>query len=131
MYLIRAFAVWLLIIFAESIHGALRQMFLTSLGGDFPMRQIAFFIGVLLIFLIAYLCIRWIAVPNVKSLFAVGFLWMILTAVFEFGLGYFILGYSFERIFEDYDFSHGGLMGFGLLFMVFVPFLVAKMRKII
>lgn len=127
MYLFRAFAVWLIIIFAESIHGTLRQMFLAPLVGDFPARRIAFFVGLLLIFVITYFSIRLIAASNTKQLFAVGALWMILTAAFEFSLGRFVLNYSWERIFEDYDLFNGGLMGFGLLFLVFAPFLAAKL----
>ena len=128
MYLFRAFTVWLVIIFAESIHGTLRQLFLAPLVGDFPARRIAFFVGTLLSFAIAYLFISWIDAPNQKSLFVVGLMWMILTACFEFGLGYFVLNYSWERMFEDYDLSRGGLMGFGLVFMAFAPYLAWKLR---
>jgi hypothetical protein len=128
MYL-RAFAVWLIIIFAESVHGTLRQLLLAPLIGDFKARRIAFFVGMLIILAIAYLFIRWIDAPNTKSLFAVGLMWMILTACFEFGLGLFLLNYSWERMFEDYDVSRGGLMGFGLVFMFFAPSLAAKLRE--
>lgn len=125
----RAFTIWLLIIFAESVHGTLRQLFLAPLVGDFTARRIAFFVALLLIFLITYLFIRWINAPTIKSLFAVGLMWMILMACFEFGLGIFVMKYSWERMFEDYDISRGGLMGFGLLFMFFVPYLVTKLNE--
>lgn len=128
MYLVRALAVWLLIVFAESVYGTLRQLFLAPLVGDFAARRIAFFVALLLIFLIAYFFIRWISAPNIKSLFAVGLRWMILTALFEFGLGLFVMNYSWERMLEDYDISRGGLMGFGLLLMIFGPWLAAKVR---
>jgi Na+/glutamate symporter len=129
MYLARAIAVWLLIVFAESVHGTLRQLFLAPLVGDFPARRISFFIAVLLIFLITYFSIRWIDAPTVKSLFGVGLMWMILMTLFEFGLGHFIMKYSWEKMLEDYDLSRGGLMGFGLVFMFFAPWLAAKLRR--
>ena len=128
MYLLRGFLVWLVIIFAESIHGTLRQLFLAPLVGDFTARRLAFFVGLALIFLIAYLLIRWIRAETTKRLFAVGLMWAVLTLAFEFGLGFLVLGYSEERMFQDYDLSSGGLMGFGIVFMVFAPFLAAKMR---
>lgn len=128
MYLVRAFWVWLLIMFAESVHGMLRQFFLVPLVGDFTARRIGFFVGIGLIFLIAYFFIGWIAAVPAKSLFLVGALWAILTLVFEFALGLLILGYSRERIFEDYNVSRGGLMGFGLIFMLFAPVIAAKIR---
>ena len=129
MYLVRALAVWLLIVFAESVHGTLRQLFLAPLIGDFAARRIAFFVALLLIFLIACFFIRWISAPNVKSLFVVGLLWMILMTLFEFGLGIFVMNYSREQILVDYDVSRGGLMGFGLIFMIFAPYLAVKLRK--
>ncbi|HSK70654.1 MAG TPA: hypothetical protein VK892_03080 [Pyrinomonadaceae bacterium] len=128
MYLLRGFLVWLVIVFAESVHGTLRQMFLAPIVGDFTARRIAFFVGMLLIFLIACLFIRWIRAENAKQLLVIGLMWAILTLLFEFGLGIFVLNYSRERMLEDYDVSRGGLMGFGLLFMVFAPFLAARLR---
>ncbi|MCY7348804.1 MAG: hypothetical protein LH614_21655 [Pyrinomonadaceae bacterium] len=130
MFLLRAFEVWLLIIFAESVHGTLRQIFLAPLVGDFTARRIAFFVGMFLIFGIAYFFIRWICAENAKQLFAVGLMWMVLTTLFEFGLGRFVLNYSSERMFEDYDLSRGGLMGFGLLFMIFAPYFAEKLRGV-
>lgn len=129
MYLLRALLVWFLIMIAESIHGTLRQIFLAPLVGDFPARRIAFFVGMLLIFLITLAFIRWIGTEKAKSLFAVGAMWAILTLLFEFGLGFLVLGFSRERMFEDYDVSRGGLMAFGILFMVFAPYLSAKLRQ--
>ena len=129
MYLLRGFLIWLVIVFAESVHGTLRQVFLAPLVGDFPARRISFFTGMALIFLITYVFIGWIRAENAKRLFAVGLMWAVLTLLFEFGLGFFVLGYSSERILEDYDVSRGGLMGFGLLFMVFAPYLANRLRE--
>ena len=128
MYLVRALAVWLLIVFAESVHGTIRQILLAPLVGDFTARRIGVFVGMLLIFLIACFFTRWIAAPSAKSLFLVGVLWAILTLFFEFALGFLILGLSRERMFEDYDLSRGGLMGFGIVFMTFAPLIGAKAR---
>lgn len=129
MVFLRAFAVWLVIIFAESVHGIFRQLFLAPVVGDFQARRIGVFVGMILIFVFAFLFVRWIAARTTKSLFAVGLLWMILTAAFEIALGRF-LGFSPERIFEDYDISHAGLIAFGLVFMTFAPWLVAKLKRI-
>ena len=128
MYFARGFAVWLVIVFVESVHGTLRQMFLEPAVGDFTARRIAFFTGMLLIFLIAYLMARWIAAPTTGTLFAVGVMWVGLTLAFEFGIGYFVLGYTSKRLLEDYDITRGGLMAFGIVFMAFVPYLAVKAR---
>lgn len=113
----------------ENIHGTLRQFFLAPLVGDLSARRFSVFTGMILIFLITWFCLRWIKPVNKKSLLAVGFVWVILTILFEVILGVYLFGYSRERIFEDYDILHGGLMGLGLLFMFFVPLFVWRIQS--
>ncbi len=129
MYLFRALLVWILIIIAESIHGTLRQLFLAPLIGDFPARRISVFTAILVIFLVTYLFIRWIKAPSTTALLTIGLTWIILTVLFEFVLGIFVLDYTWRRMFEDYNILRGGLMGLGLLFMFFAPYLAGKIRK--
>lgn len=130
MFLFRVFLVWLLIIFVETVHGTLRQVFIAPAIGDFRARQIAVFTGIVLIFAVACFFIGWIRAENAKRLLAVGLMWAGLTLIFEFGLGFFVFGFSSERMLEDYDVSRGGLMIFGILFMIFAPLLAAKLRRL-
>jgi hypothetical protein len=41
------------------------------------------------------------------SLLALGFLWMALTIVFEFGFGRFVAGQSWQMLLQNYDVAHG------------------------
>ena len=129
MYLLRGFTIWLVIIFAESIHGTIREIFLAPLIGDLPARRIAFFTGIILIFLIAYLFSNWLNADSFSKLLTVGGLWVILTVGFEFALGLFVLNYTLPRMLEDYDITRGGLMGFGLLFLLFAPNIADRLRR--
>ncbi len=129
MYLIKAFIIWLLIILAESVHGTIRQLFFAPIFGDFPARRIAVVTAMILIFIITYFSIRWINVPSTTSLLVIGSMWIILTVLFEFGLGIYVFEHTWQRMFEDYDILRGGLMGFGLLFMFFAPLLAEKLRN--
>ena len=123
----RALAVWLLIVVAESIHGTVRQLFIAPAIGDLPARQIGVATGSVIIFVIAWVCIRWIGAGSFSQQICVGLLWIVLISIFEFGLG-MALGYTKERLLLDYDLAKGGYMGFGLLFMLFAPVLAAKAR---
>jgi hypothetical protein len=127
--MLRAFAVWLVIIAAETVHGILRGVLLVPIAGDLPARQIGVLIGSLLIFAVAFLFVRWIAARTTLQLLAVGLLWVALTVLFEIGLGRLVLGLSWERIAEDYDVTRGGFMALGLLFMTAAPRLAALLRN--
>lgn len=128
MALIRAFLVWLVIITAETVHGILRGVLLVPTVDDLPARQIGVLVGSLMIFGVAYLFIRWIAARTTLQLLVVGLLWVVLTVLFEIGLGRLVLGMPWKRITEEYDVTLGGFMGLGLLFMAAAPWLAAWLR---
>ncbi|MCY2973188.1 MAG: hypothetical protein NTW52_00820 [Planctomycetota bacterium] len=130
LILVRAFVVWLLIIGLETVHGILRTVFLAPWIGDFPSRQIAVFTGSLLIFLVSLLTVSWIQAGSTRQWLLVGLVWVAVTVLFEVALGKVLLALPWERIFEDYDVTRGGLLGFGLLFMLLSPMLAGKVRKI-
>ncbi len=127
----RIFMAWLIIIFAEMVHGILRGLFLVPVLGDFASRQVGVFTGSLIILAIAYMTVRWIGAGSVRQLFAAGLIWMTLTLAFEIIFGRFVMHFGWERILSDFNILHGGLLALGMIFMAFSPFLAAKLRNII
>ena len=125
----RALLIWLLMMAAESVHGALRTWFLAPIVGDFRARQIGALVGSAIILVFAYLFIEWIGADDPRALWSVGFLWLGWTLSFEFALGRFAFGYSWPRIFEDYDIFKGGLLLFGVVFMALSPFVASSLRR--
>ena len=125
----RAFIVWLVIIVAETVHGTLRQLFLTPIVGDLPARQFGVAIGSVIILAIALVFARWLGARSAPERLAVGLLWVVLTIGFEIALGT-MLGLTRERMLADYDPAQGGFMVLGLLFMLLAPTLAAWLRAV-
>ena len=127
--LLRAFAVWLIIMLAETVHGILRGVILVPAVGDRTSRQFGVFIGSAIIFAIAYIFIDWFGRDaTISRLLLIGFLWVIATVVFEFALGR-LLGLSWDRLLEDYRLAEGGLMPIGLVLMFLSPLLAKILRS--
>lgn len=124
----KVLSAWLLIVIAESVHGILRRVFLAPLIGDMPSRQTGVLVGSLIIFFIALLTVRGFGMTTLLQMFQSGAVWVLLTVIFEVSLG-MLAGYTTERILSDYDLRQGGFMIFGLLFMLFAPFLAARISK--
>jgi hypothetical protein len=57
---------------------------------------------------VAYLLVGWLQAPSTKSLLHVGVLWLVLTVAFEFGVGHFVFGRSWESLGEDYNIPKAG-----------------------
>ena len=124
----RAFAVWLVIIGAETLHGILRQLFITPILGDLRARQTGVVVGSAIVLVIAVVFSRWVDARKLQDQLAVGCTWVALTAAFEVGLGA-LLGLTRERMLADYNLAQGGFMAFGLLFMLLAPVLAARVRR--
>lgn len=130
MFWFRVFAVWLLLMAAETLHGVVRAIVLVPYFGDFRSRQIGVFTGSLLIVALVCLFERWLEVKTLSARLLVGFIWLLLTLLFEFGLGHFVFNYSFERLAEDYNLLAGGLMPLGLIVLLCAPLIAAKLRRL-
>ena len=123
---LKVFAVWL----AEIINGTLRTLFLVPSFGDFRARQISVFTGSIMILAIIFLTVRWIGTSKTGSLLAIGFIWLLLTLIFEISLGCFIFDYSWMRIGEEFNVLRGGLLPFGLIILLLAPIIAARLRKV-
>jgi hypothetical protein len=127
--LARAGAVWVVLIVSETIHGTLRELLLRPYVGDLRARQIGVFTGMLIILGVASGFIRWIRAETSQALWLVGMVWVALTVSFEFSVGLFVLGYSWERMLEDYDVTQGGFLAFGMVVLLLSPRIAARWRE--
>lgn len=127
-YLVRGVLSWLLLIAAETVHGILRTLLLAPRLGDFRARQVSVFTGLVIIFAVAWFTGRWRGAPTPHAELRTGALWVVLTIAFEIGLGRG-LGFGWQRIFEDYDLTRGGLLGLGMIGLFLAPWLAARLRR--
>ena len=123
----RAVLAWMAIMLVESVHGALRELFIAPWLGDLRARQLGIVVGSALIFAIAWLTTNWLGARTRRAQLLVGALWVALTLVFEVALGR-AQGAGWDRIFADYNPLRGGFMMVGLAFMLVSPALAAKLH---
>jgi len=72
MFLLRSLIVWVVIILVETIQGIARVLLLQPYVGDFRARQIGVFTGSIIIFVIAFVFVRWIDARTVSQLLSIG-----------------------------------------------------------
>ena len=125
---LRAFAVWLVLICAEILHGITRGIFLVPHVGQFRSSQIGVFTGSVIVLAVALVFVRWISATRPAQLLTVGFLWLGLTLAFEVLFGRFVIGASWKRLAADYNVLEGGLLPFGMVVLLVSPLIAAKVR---
>ena len=125
----RAVAVWLLVMAVEFVHGTLRWFFLRPRVGDFRSGQIGVITGSLLFLLIVYLCEPRMKLQSAGDGLSVGALWLVLTLAFEWSLGHYIAGRSWENMAAEYNLWRGGLMPIGLAVFALSPWIAYRWRN--
>ena len=125
----RAFAVWLLIALAETVHGVLRGLFVVPLWGEAAAAYIGFVVGSALVIGLAWWTSRWLGAATRMAQLQAGLLWLGLMFGYELVIGR-AQGFSWQRIGAAFDPSQGGLMVFGLLLMGLAPLLGAWLRSL-
>jgi hypothetical protein len=126
---VRTVFVWLVIILAETLNGIAREVFITPRLGDVSARRISFSIALVLIFAIAYWSAPMFSTLTNVGRILVGAAWAALTFCFEVFLIGSLAGISTERIIADYDPRQGGLMAFGMLYLIAAPTLGYLLRR--
>lgn len=104
----RAGLMWLLLAVVMFANGTVRALVLQPRLGEHLARQVATGTGILVVFVFAFVLVRLLDGSNTADLWRVGAIWLVLTLLFEFGLGY-VTGMSWEAMLADYDVREGRL----------------------
>ncbi len=124
----RAVLGWLCIIAVETVLGTLRVFFLEPALGEQIAGTAGFVAALIVIYVVAWFTIPWIAPPNSRICLSIGLLWAALTFGFEIVLGH-LRGFGWERILRDYDPARGAPMAFGLLLLALAPLIAWQLRR--
>jgi uncharacterized membrane protein len=128
--LLRAFGVWCGFVLMAVINGAVRESVIAPRLGAVRGGQLSAILLALMILLVTYFSIRWIAPRDSQDAWLVGFCWLLLVLVFEFGFGR-AQGMSWSAMLEEYQFWTGKLWVLVLLSATTAPFLSGRLRHLI
>ena len=131
MLLPKAALIWLLIVIMAIVNAAIREKLL----GPIISPRIALSVsGVLLsvfVFLIAFLSIPFFSSTEGKSYIFIGVAWFVLTLLFEFLFGHFVVGKPWHEILQVFNVRKGDLFVVALLVTLIAPWLSAKLGGLI
>ncbi|EOI1393204.1 hypothetical protein ACMGOD_004379 [Klebsiella oxytoca] len=125
--LLKPLLIWFAFIPLAAVNAAVRELVLTPLAGEEIALPVSGVVLILLIFAVSYFFLpKTTGTPWGKYWF-VGFLWAMLTILFETVLG-LSLKKTIHEIISDYDISTGNLWLLIVLSLIFIPRLVLVLR---
>jgi len=107
----------------------LREFVYKDYVGELTAHQISTITGVILIGFYIRIIWRYLKIYSKKQAIQTGLLWLLLTIVFEFGFGYFVMGHPFSKLISDYNIFEGRVWALFLLWLVLAPYILHS-RKV-
>ena len=128
--ILRAGVVWLLLLVIAMAAGALRTALLEPRIGEQPAHVIGTLAGIGLFGLVIWAAAGWITPALARrDLLRVGITWLAATVIFEFALGYYVLGKSWSTLVADYNIFAGRLWVLVLLTVLLMPLLAGELQR--
>lgn len=123
----RAFAIWLLMMAAETLHAIIRAAWIIPAVGERLAQPIGFTLGSIIILFLAWALAPWLRAGRRTERIGVGLAWAGLLLLFEIGLGR-ARGRSWDEIQAEFEPWSGGWMAFALLVIAAAPSIAAGIR---
>ncbi len=117
---------WFAFPFVAILNGVLREVTYKNLVGDLPAHQISTVTGIIIFGIIFYFIFKKWKIENRDHALILGFIWLVLTILFEFGFGHFIMGNSWEKLLYDYNLTEGRTWSLFLLWLLIAPYVFYK-----
>ncbi len=130
MIFLYALGIWFILVIAAILNGEFRNSFITPKVGEHAGHVISTitFIGIILV--VTYLFISNLKIGYTNTdLFLVGVFWLILTILFEFVFGHYVVGHSWDKLFADYNILKGRVWRLVLLTTFIAPLVVGTILK--
>ena len=115
------FIAWLPGIPIAIANGSLRQFLFMHYMDELTAHQLSVITFILLFGFYVWYILPWLKLTSNKQAIYTGQLWLILTVLFEFVFGHWVMGHSWDKLFYDYNLFEGRLWILVLLWILMAP----------
>jgi hypothetical protein len=126
---LKSFGIWVILAISAIAVAVFRNGVLLPPFGEQTAHQVGTLLYLILQFLIIYLFVKKSDLKKYSTLLSVGIYWLVLTIIFEFIFGHYVIGHSWEKLFADYNISEGRLWVLVLINNVTAPLISGKLIR--
>jgi hypothetical protein len=120
---------WLGMMVVAILNGTLRTLGYGKLIPELRAHQISCFTGIFFLGVFVWFLDRKWPIETMKQSVLIGITWLIMTVLFEFVFGHFVMKHPWSRLLHDYRIDEGRLWILVLIWTGIVPFVVFSIRQ--
>jgi hypothetical protein len=120
---------WFAMVVLAILNGIIRQSFLLLYTTEPVAHIISTFMFLIVQSLVIYLYVRIKHIKEMSALIKIGVFWVVLTILFEFVFGHYVMNHPWEKLLADYNIFAGRLWLLVLLNNIIAPLISGKLIK--
>ena len=126
MLYLKLLGVWFILAVNAIVVATFRISVLLPLLGEQTAHQLGTVFYLIVQFFIIYLFIRKMKLKETKTLLGIGIFWVVITIIFEFVFGHYVMGHPWQKLFADYNLFAGRLWILVLINNLITPLISRK-----
>jgi len=120
---------WIPMVFIAIANGIFRESIIAPYVSELRAHQLSTLSGVILMGLFIWLVLRFWKLQSARQAITVGLLWVVMTVLFEFIFGHYVIGHSFSSLFQDYNLFAGRVWALFLVWITVLPYLIYRWSR--
>jgi hypothetical protein len=129
MLYLKALGIWVILAVNAIVVATFRNGVFLPAFGEQTAHQLGTILYLIVQFIIIYFFIKKMKRKDVKTLLGIGIFWVVITVIFEFLFGHFVMSYPWEKLLADYNLFNGRLWVLVLINNIAAPFFSRKIIK--
>jgi predicted membrane protein len=106
------------------LNGAIRVMSYGKFMTEVRAHQLSTLTGTVIIGIVVWKINKYYPMTSGLEAIKIGFIWLVMTILFEFGFGHYVMKRTWEILFRDYRIDKGRLWVFFLIWIVVAPLFI-------
>lgn len=127
--IIRILLLWLPMPFIAILNAGIREKIFIKFFRELTCHQLSTFTLMILVSIYTWLIFPYLKIAQSGNAWVTGITWLLLTLIFEFIVGHYILKNSWERLLQDYNLIEGRVWSLFILYILILPYLIHGMKN--
>lgn len=120
---------WLPMILIAIANGLFREKFLAKRLSELHAHQLSTATMILLFGVYVWALFRMWPPAFANQTIWIGSLWLLLTVVFEFLFGHYVVGHPWDKLLHDYNMLQGRIWILVLVWIAIAPYIIYQLQK--
>ena len=126
MLYLKSLGIWVILAVSAIVVATFRIGVLLPPFGEQTAHQLGTVMFLVVQFIIIFFFIKKLKIKDIKTLLRIGLFWIVLTILFEFYFGHYVIGHPWEKLFADYNLFNGRLWVIVLINNIAAPIISGK-----